>query len=214
MILFVDPEHESGYLKPWAERLQAARTRIKYRLEDITGDEVLLVRYNRVDHDMIERVEARAMFLSGSSSPIPTYGDERNPICAVINDLTMPMFGFCGGMQMMAGALDVEVDLIGTDDEGEPLRETGYNPTPITGEDAMLKGLSQAPVMRHAHEWELKSVPEGLSVYSSTEMTPIQMIIHDDLPVIATQFHPEYWTEEAPEGLRLIENFCTRAGLL
>ena len=214
VILFVDTEHEEGYLQPWGERLQAARTRIKYRLEDVTGDEVLIVRYNRVDSDLIERVGARAMFLSGSSSPIPTYGDERNPIFEVIRQMNMPMFGFCAGLQMMACALDVEVGLIGTDEDGEPLKETGYNPSPITANHTMLDGLSEAPVMRHAHGWELKAVPEGFSVYSSTEMTPIQMIIHDDLPVVGTQFHPEYWTDEAPEGLRLIENFCSRAELL
>ena len=213
VILFVDTEHESGWTKPYAERLQAARTRIKYRLEDMTGDEVLIARYDRVDRDLIGRVGARAMFLSGSASPLPTYGAEQDGIFAVLRDMAMPTFAFCGGMQMMAGALDVEVGLIGLDNEGDPMKETGYNPTPITGQHAMLDGLSSAPVMRHAHGWELKSVPDGFSVYSSTEVTPIQMIIHDELPVIATQFHPEYWTDEAPEGKRLIENFCSRAEL-
>lgn len=213
VILFVDAEHESGFSKPWGERLQAARTRIKYRLEDITGDEVLIARYSRVDRELIERVGARAMFLSGSATPIPEYGEEQAPIFEVIRDMAIPMFGLCGGMQMMAGALDVEVGLIGHDEDGEPLSERGYKPTPMTASHALLDGLSSAPVMRHAHGWELKAIPDGFSVYSSTEMTSIQMIIHDDLPVMATQFHPEYWTDEAPEGKRLIENFCTRAEL-
>ena len=79
---------------------------------------------------------------------------------------------------------------------------------------ALLEGMSDAPVMRHAHGWELAEVPDGFGLYSSTDMCTIQMIIHDDLPVIGTQFHPEYWTDEHPEGKRLIENFCRRAELI
>jgi GMP synthase-like glutamine amidotransferase len=214
VILFVDTEHESGYLQPWGEKLQAARTRIKYRLEDLTGDEVLLVRYDRVDHDLVERVAARAMFLSGSSATVDTYGDERDGVHSLIRDMSMPMFGFCGGLQMMATALDIPVAKIGVDEEGDDVAERGYQPTPITAGHAVFEGLSDAPVMRHSHSWELKTMPDGFGLYSSTEVSPIQLIIHDDLPVVGTQFHPEYWTAEAPEGRLLIENFCRHAGLI
>jgi gamma-glutamyl-gamma-aminobutyrate hydrolase PuuD len=34
------------------------------------------------------------------------------------------------------------------------------------------------------------------------------------LPIVGTQFHPEYWTDEHPAGKILIENFCRWAGLI
>ncbi len=223
MLLFVDTEHASGYDKPWADRLQAARTRITYRLEDLTGDDVHLVRYDRVDRDLIERLDVRGLFLSGSSVQLDDYGEERSGLFDVITDLDLPMFGFCGGLQMMAVALGVEVARIGElaagEDDPNPdvqpgmKKEYGYQPVPITVEHPMLDGMGGAPIMRQAHSWELKTLPPGFDLHASTDVTPIQLVIHRDRPIIGTQFHPEYWTDEHPAGRVLIENFCRVAGL-
>ncbi len=43
---------------------------------------------------------------------------------------------------------------------------------------------------------------------------PLQIIIHHQLPIIGTQFHPEYYTDEHPAGCILIRNFCQAAGLI
>ena len=40
------------------------------------------------------------------------------------------------------------------------------------------------------------------------------LIIHDELPIIGTQFHPEYYTDEHPAGRQLIENFFRVAGII
>jgi len=224
VILFVDTEHSSGYEKEWGQRLLAARTRIKYRLEDITGDEVYLIRYDHVTPELVARLEIRALFLSGCSSDLDDYGPgQRDGAHEVIRSLAMPMFGFCAGMQWIGEALGETVERIGRigDDETDPNpniapgwhKEFGYEPVPLTADHPMLEGLGEAPVMRQAHWCELKEVPEGFGVYASTEITPIQLLIHENLPVIGTQFHPEYWTDEHPAGRRMIENFCRIAGL-
>jgi GMP synthase-like glutamine amidotransferase len=82
----------------------------------------------------------------------------------------------------------------------------------ITAPHPLLEGLGDAPVMRHAHAWEIKDVPVGFSNYASTPTTPIQLIVHDELPIVGTQFHPEYSTDEHPAGARLIENFMSWSG--
>ncbi len=68
--------------------------------------------------------------------------------------------------------------------------------------------------MRKAHSWEIKAVPAGFKSYATTDMTPIQLIIHDELPIIGTQFHPEYYTDEHPAGRFLIENFFRYSGII
>lgn len=224
MILFVDTEHASGYSKPWGERLAAARMRLTYRLEDLTGDDVHLVRYDRVDPALVARLGARAVFLSGSATELDHYGDERRGIDEVVRSMSIPTFGFCGGLQMMACALGVEVARIGPLPDGVPdpnpdvatgmRKEYGYLPTPIVRDHEILEGLGSAPVMRHAHSWELKAVPEGFTNHAATEISPIQLLIHDELPVMGSQFHPEYWTDEHPAGRTLIADFCRFAGLL
>jgi GMP synthase-like glutamine amidotransferase len=68
--------------------------------------------------------------------------------------------------------------------------------------------------MRQAHSWEAKAVPDGFENYGETAVSPYQIIIHNSLPIIGTQFHPEYYTEEYPAGQTLIENFCRLAELI
>lgn len=223
MLMFVDTEHASGYLEARGEWLMAQRTRIKYRLEDVANDEVYLARYDRVDRDLIDRLGVKGIFLSGSGSELSDYGSERDGLFDVIRALELPMFGFCGGLQMMAVALGSEVALIGELDEGEEdlrpethpgmKKEYGYLPVSICAEHPILDAVGPAPVVRHAHAWELKEIPRDFGLHATTDASEIQMIIHDHLPVMGTQFHPEYWTDEHPAGRRMIKNFCDYAGL-
>jgi len=225
VILFVDTEHTSGYEKEWGETLLAARTRIKYRLEDITGDEVYLVRYNHLTENLVTRLEAKAIFLSGCSADGDDYDPgQRDNALGVIRSMALPMFGFCAGMQWIGEALGNNVERIGRlgadETDSNPKiapgwrKEFGYQPVSLTAEHPMLDGIGEDPIMRQAHWCELKSVPDGFAVYAASAVTPIQLLIHDTLPVIGTQFHPEYWTDEHPAGQRLIENFCRIAGLV
>ncbi len=225
MILFVDTEHESGYTKQWGNLLLAARTRVKYRLEDMTHDEVYLVRYDRLSPDLVDRLGARALFLSGSSSVPTDFGPgQQNPLFEVIRQSPLPMFGFCGGHQVIGKALGSRLEEIGPIPEGEPdpdpernpgmKKEYGYFGIPLTADHPVLDGLDQAPIMRNAHSWELKTAPAGFLVTAATEISPIQMMIHEERKIVGTQFHPEYWTDEHPDGRTLIENFCVWSGLI
>ena len=225
LIIFVDNEHAMGYEAPWGERLLAARTRIKYRLEDITGDQCLIVRYNHVTPELLRRLEARAVFVSGNGTDADQYdAADQAGLRAVFKEKAWPTFGFCGGFQVMAETYGVLLERIGPLEAGEVdpqpkmapgmKKEFGYEPVQITKPHPLLAGLGDAPIMRHAHSWEIKEVPDGFGVYAATAITPIQLIIHQELPLVGTQFHPEYYTNEHPAGRILIENFCRLVGLL
>ena len=225
MIIFVDNEHANGYEQSWGEMLLAARVRIKYRLEDITGKPCLIVRYNHVTPELLHRLNARAVFISGNGSDEDLYTEaDRAGIRAAIREMSWPMFGFCGGFQLMAQSYGAPLELIGplppgTEDPYPDFapgrqKEFGYQPVHITKQHSMLTGLGQNPVMRQAHSWEIKSLPQGFTNYAVTDVTPIQLMIHDKLPIVGTQFHPEYFTDAHPGGRVLIENFCKMAGLI
>jgi len=227
MIVFIDNELESGYSKPWGERLMAARLRIKYRLEDISGQPCLIVRYNRVTPDLLRALAARAVLISGNSANPPDYtAADQAGLRAVFRAKTWPTFGFCGGFQVMAETYGATLAPIGPlrPDDPEPdappgfapgmKKEFGYQPVRILAPHPLLAGLDEEPIMRHAHSWELKSVPEGFKVYAATDVSPIQMIVHQDLPIVGAQFHPEYYTAEHPAGRTLIENFFKMAGIV
>ncbi len=225
MIVFVDNEHELGYKESWGEKILAARTRLKYRLEDITGQPCLIVRYTHITKELLQQYDVQAVFISGSGTDSDKYSaDEQANFRSVILEKAWPMFGFCGGFQVMAETFGAPLEPIGPlpPNVTDPFpdfapgrqKEFGYHPVHITQSHPLLAGLGENPIMRHAHSWEITAVPDGFTNYASTDVTPIQLLIHNDLPIMGTQFHPEYYTDEYPAGRVLIENFCKMAGII
>ena len=225
MIVFIDNEHVSKYTLPSGEWLLANRTRLKYRLEDITGDQCLLVRYTHITPALLRELKVRAVFVSGNGANPDEYTPaEQAGLRAVFEAKAWPTFAFCGGFQVMAETYGAALEPIGPLASGEVdpypdfasgmKKELGYEPLQITKSHPLLAGLGEAPIMRHAHSWELKDVPDGFDVYAKTDLSPIQLIIHQELPLVGTQFHPEYYTDEHLAGRILIENFCKMAKLL
>lgn len=223
MIIFVDNEHEEGYKRMWGQAVMAARTRIKYRLEDITGDECLMVRYHKATPELLKKYQARALFISGNSAE-PQYYDpaDTQGLREILQRQELPIFGFCGGFQLLGEALGVPNEKMGYivppeyDNLGQrkPIREFGYEKIDVVIDHPILANLGKAPIVRHAHRFELKEIPKDFEVLASTEMCRIQMIAHKSRPVVGTQFHPEYYTDEHPAGRIMIENFCKIAGIL
>lgn len=224
MILFVDLEHESGHAGEMGTFLLANRSRIAYLLEDVSGDTCLLQRYHKVDPALISRHGIRAMFLSGSGTDASEYDESgKAGLREVIREARIPIFGFCAGWQWMAESLGAAIEHIGplpvggADPDPDYMpgwkTESGYQPVEVFGSHALLEGLGASPVFRHFHGQEIKTLPEGFTNYARTGVTEHQLAIHDDLPLVGSQFHPEYPTDEHPEGRILIENFCSWAGI-
>ena len=226
MIVFVDYEHPDGRSKPWGTRMLAARTWISYRLEDLSGLHCLLVRYDRITPELLDRVDARAVFISGNSvDPGHYVPASLEPLSAIVGEARWPVFGFCGGLQLMAYALGAEVApiTVGPDLESLPqvqrgddgiAREVGYHPVEIVADHPLVNGIGPTPVVRHAHSLELPQPPVGFTTLASTPITEVQMAVDDDRRMVGTQFHPEYYTDEHPAGRRMIENFLSWAGIV
>lgn len=225
MILFVDAEHEEGFDKPWGEFLLAGRTRITYRLEDIAQQTCLLQRYNKVSPGLIKTHNIQAIFISGSGTDPSVYeASQQEGLREIIREANIPIFGFCGGFQLMAETLGAPLERVGQldDHEDDPnpdfmpgwRTETGYQPVEVLASHPVLEGLQESPVFRHFHGLEIKKLPPGFSNYARTEVTENQLAIHDDLPLVGTQFHPEYYTDDDPDGRLVIANFCRWSGII
>lgn len=229
MIIFVDYEHADGRSTEWGEKVLAARTWITYRLEDLAGQPCHLVRYDHLDADLLQRLGATAMFISGNGTD-PSRYDARSlaPLHSIIETSAIPIFGFCGGLQCIARALGIELTPIETDDTTPPelLRpfgtnddgsvkygEAGYHPVSIDADHPLVDGLGPEPVFRHAHYLQVPQLPAGFETLASSVVTPIQMAVSDERKMAGTQFHPEYWTDQHPAGSVMISNFLRWAGV-
>ena len=207
MIVFVDIEHESGRSADHGEKLLAARTWITYRLEDIAAQPCMLVRYDHISVDLLDHLDARAIFLSGNSAAPEKYTAESlAPLYEILRSGHRPVFGFCGGMQFLAEAFGAAVVAL-PQHEGEHEFEFGYLPIEITEEHPVLHGLGDGPIVRHAHRLHVPEPPVGFRSIGRTARTPVQIMVDDDRRAFGTQFHPEYFTDEHPAGHTMIANF-------
>ncbi len=112
MIVYVDLEHERLRQDPAvADENMARRLRAKYRLEDISGQPCLIVRYNRLSPDVLRDVQARAVVVSGCDTDFEHYAEaDLAGLRAVYRSAAWPTLGFCGGLQLMAQTYGAPID--------------------------------------------------------------------------------------------------------
>ena len=228
MIVYVDLEHERLRQDPnLGQETLARRLRVKYELEDISGEPCLIVRYSHVSPQLLRAVGARAVFVSGCSTDFEHYAEaDLAGLRAMYSEAAWPVMGFCGGFQLMAQTYGSPIAAMGgqpASDEPNPFPELGYQPgmleehgfRPVRVLEAhpLFDGLGAAPVIYESHYWEVKSLPAGFRLLASSDACRLQAIAHERLPLFGTQFHPEVNDPEHPGGRRLIENFFKIAGI-
>ena len=217
MIAYIDIEHIS--LSQDQERWQSRLGRVlkvKYRLEEISQLPCLVMRYEQVTPARLNELGIQAVLISGSATELEHYRDEELAgMKAMFARVERPTLGFCGGLQMMAHTMGVKVAPINESEEGtmagggwqERTHELGYTDVRSTHSHPLLTGLGAELQMFMAHYWELKAVPAGFRNYAATDITPIQFIAHDTLPLFGTQFHPEGYDDAHPHGRQMLANF-------
>jgi hypothetical protein len=104
LIVYVDLEHArlaKADPKLWHDTM-SWRAQVKYQLEEIWGDECLLVRYDKVSPALLTRLGARAMVVSGNTTDFEHYAEEAlSGLRAIYQEARLPILAFCGGFQLM-----------------------------------------------------------------------------------------------------------------
>ena len=224
MIVYVDIEHlrvKKVDPKQWSRHLSRTLD-IKYRLEEISHDQCLVVHYENLSPELLRQINAKAVLVSGNSTEFQHYEEAKLAgLRAVFREATQPTIGFCGGAQMMAETFGSQAAAIDSSETGdmtddswkERIHESGFLPVRKLVDHPLFSGLSEEFVMLEAHYWEIKRLPAGFQNFAETDITPIQFMAHENLPLFATQFHPEAWDSENEDGRKLLQNFFDLAGI-
>ena len=220
MIVYVDLEHDRLQQQPelWEKSL-ARRLKHKYRFEEISGDLCLIVRYDRVNPDLLHELNIRAVIVSGCYTDFEHYSEESLAgLRAVYREAARPILGLCAGQQLLAQAYGAEIGPLGPLSAGEPdtyaeayvpgmKQERGFMPVRVKSTHPLLAGLGPQPTFFQAHYWEVKAPPAGFRVLAESDLCPVQAIAHLDRPLFGVQFHPEEYDEAHGDGRRVLENF-------
>ena len=218
MIVYVDIEHmrvKENDPTQWRQHLSRALD-IKYKLEALSGEPCLIVHYENLTPALLHNLNAKAVLVSGNRTEFQHYEEEKLAgLRAVLREAAQPTIGFCGGAQMMAETFGSPAAAIDPSESGNMVDESwqkrthefGFTPVRRLSDHSLLAGLNPEFVMMEAHYWEIKGVPLGFKNVAETDITAVQMIVHETLPLFGTQFHPEMWDNEHPDGRKLLENF-------
>lgn len=248
MICYVDIEHLKVYDDP-DERVRrlAGTLDVKYKLEDISGQPCLVQHYTRLTGKMLKELDIKALFISGNATIWPEYGEGEDSLAEmkrIIRSAQVPIFGFCGGLQLISLAHGMDAAPIGKLPEGQigpdpeyapgQIVEWGFTPINVVADDPVFKGLEGGFTVPEIHHWQVRDIPEGFKLLASTDTCRIQLIKRLDKPVYASQFHPEGFTEYpgdirsflirrvyprgvdqvGDDGRKILENFCRIAGVI
>jgi GMP synthase (glutamine-hydrolysing) len=220
MLVYVDLEHESVQQQPelWEKSL-AGRLKYKYRLEDISGELCLIVRYARLSPELLRDLEPRAVLVSGCRTDFEHYAEDRLAgLRAVFREAAWPVLAFCGGHQLLAQSYGADIGPIGSLPPGAPdpyhsaftpgmKQERGFMPVRVDPAHPLFAGLGQSPLFFQSHYWEVKQTPPGFHHLAETDLSPVQAIAHPERPLFGVQFHPEQYDEAHQDGRKFLENF-------
>jgi GMP synthase (glutamine-hydrolysing) len=229
MIVYVDMEHDRMRARPrmW-ERTLAVRLRDKFRLEEISGEPCLIVRYKQVTPAMLDELGVRAVVVSGCYSDFEHYSEESLAgLAAIYQDAGRPMLGICAGHQMMAEYSGASIGPIGPLPPGAEdahagslghvpgaLQERGYMAVNLGDPHPLFAGLGRRPTFFQSHYWEVKERPAGFEVLADSELCAIQAIAHKERPLYGVQFHPEEYDRAHQDGRKVLENFFRLTGII
>lgn len=201
---------------------------IKHDLERLSGDLCLVLNYSQVSREFVEGLRPWAICHSGKSTPFEEYDVlEHEGYRWLIRESGIPQIGFCGGKNMivaMFGGAVARMRQLRPDDpdlapQYQPgwFKEWGVWPVEIIADDPLFAGLTSPIRVWEMHCGETVSIPDDFRLLASSADCQVQAIVHRELPLYGTQFHPERRQEGYPDGLRVLSNFFAiareRAGM-
>lgn len=206
MLLLVDNTIEGVGSSP--REIRAALDRIEPDMRVVTEP------FKNITPEFVKTLAPSHIILSGQSHPWDKYTPESLAgIFYVIRQAPKPILGVCGGQQQMALAFGARVDLIERIAPGEgyegAFRERGFCTVfqePENG-SPLFEGLPERITVWESHCDEVKNLPDDFICTAGNDVSEIQAMQHNSLPLFGVQFHPELFDDEHSHGRTILENF-------
>ena len=178
---------------------------VRKRLEEAGGVPVDVVHYG----DAGDLSVAGAVVLSGSSAPWAAHDPgELERLGDSVARAGRPVLGICAGMQLLALWAGGDV---------RPMRERGaaaergYLPLEVVDDSDLLAGVGGRAVVFQDHEDEITALPDSFRLVARADGCEVQAVSATEWRWWGTQFHPEVWDGDRPDGARVLANFFALA---
>jgi len=122
-----------------------------------------------------------------------------------IMDSKVPVLGICFGHQMMASAFGSEVVK-----DRKPVLD--YVRTTVVKAGGLFRGLPRSLSLVESRHEIVKSLPTDFELLARSVTSPIAAMKHKSRPLYGVQSHPERYSQENPDGARVLGNFIRLLG--
>lgn len=165
---------------------------LRKRFEDL-GSETDAVDAASVPASVAGRYQA--IVLSGTK--VRAYDQEYyKPLVDLVLSSRVPVFGICGGMQILAVAAGGEL-------ADGPQRVGGYD-VEVDKDEPLFSHVDKTVTVFHRHTLYLQKAPDGFRSIGHSEHAPVEFLRSDDGRIFGSQAHLEFRSD----GLEILRGFA------
>ncbi|EWM17293.1 type 1 glutamine amidotransferase [Kutzneria sp. 744] len=137
----------------------------------------------------------QAIVLSGTK--VRAYDtDYYRPLIDLVMSADVPVFGICGGMQILAVANGGEL--------AEGPQRVGGHEAQVDKQEALFTYVKPTVTVFHRHTLYLRQAPAGFRSIGHSEHAPVEFLRSEDGRIFGSQAHLEF----RPDGLEILRGFA------
>ncbi|MFK4227929.1 type 1 glutamine amidotransferase [Streptomyces sp. NPDC019890] len=143
------------------------------------------------------RLDGRYQAIVLSGTKVRAYDQEYyKPLVDLVMGADVPVFGICGGMQILAVAAGGQL-------ADGPQRVGGYE-VQVDKEEPLFTHVKPTVTVFHRHTLYLQEAPKGFRSIGRSEHAPVEFLRCDDGRIFGSQAHLEFRND----GLEILRGFA------
>ncbi|MFD5749026.1 type 1 glutamine amidotransferase [Streptomyces sp. NPDC127033] len=165
---------------------------LRKRFEDLGSDT------DAVDTASVPaRLDGRYQAIVLSGTKVRAYDrDHYKPLVDLVMNSDVPVFGICGGMQILAVSAGGQL--------AEGPQRVGGHEVQVDKSEPLFTYVKPTVTVFHRHTLYLRQAPEGFRSIGRSEHAPVEFLRSDDGRVFGAQAHLEFRSD----GLEILRGFA------
>lgn len=143
------------------------------------------------------RLDGRHQAIVLSGTKVRAYDrDHYKPLVDLVMGSDVPVFGICGGMQILAVAAGGRL--------AEGPQRVGGHEVQVDTDEPLFSHVKPTVTVFHRHTLYLRQAPEGFRSIGRSEHAPVEFLSSDDGRILGAQAHLEF----RRDGLEILRGFA------
>ncbi|MEU6931073.1 gamma-glutamyl-gamma-aminobutyrate hydrolase family protein [Streptomyces sp. NPDC046385] len=143
------------------------------------------------------RLDGRHQAIVLSGTKVRAYDtDYYRPLIDLVMGSDVPVYGICGGMQIIAVANGGRL--------AEGPQRVGGHQADVDKREPLFAHVGESVTVFHRHTLYLQEAPAGFRSIGRSEHAPVEFLRSDDGRILGSQAHVEF----RPDGLEILRGFA------